>query len=261
MASWYSSLLTKTSSQISSLRATLLPSEADGDTDDDTHVCRVLRNYYTDKGRPLPPWLPPDPKAPVAPVAQPLYAQQSQVGSRYGGAGLASQQQMPQQQPGGLSSLWDSGPAQQQQNLQPQSLRAGSRAPQSRGGRDDVMARPLPSQRAGSYQNAGPSPATPQPGPGGSAQDRLRQRLRGGPSSRTSSPAQAGPGPYQPPPPAANSPWSGGGGDDYNGGGPGPGSGRWGGGGAPGPGPGARQGLPAGPRRQGLPPGGARGYR
>lgn len=254
MTSWYSNLLTKTSSQISSLRATLLPSEADGDTDDDTHVCRVLRNYYADKGRPLPPWLPPDPKAPVAPVVQPLYAQQSQVGSRYGAAGLAPQQQQ-QQQPGGLSSLWDSGPAQQQPQLQ--SLRAGSRTPQPRSGRDDVTARPLPSQRAGSYQNVGLSP---QPGPGGSAQDRLRQRLRGGPPSRTSSPAQSGQGPYQPPSPVGNSPWSAGG-DDYQAGGPGPGSGRYGGGAAPAPPSGPRQGLPAGPRRQGPPPGGARGYR
>ncbi|KAF4511234.1 hypothetical protein G6O67_003051 [Ophiocordyceps sinensis] len=256
MTSWYSNLLTKTSSQISSLRATLLPSEADGDTDDDTHVCRVLRNYYADKGRPLPPWLPPDPKAPVAPVAQPLYAQQSQVGSRYGAGALASQQQ--QQQPGGLSSLWDSGPAQPQQHLQPQSLRAASRAPQPRGGRDHVMARPLPSQRAGSYQNPGSAPGTPQPGPAGSAQDRLRQRLRGGPASRTSSPAQAGPGPYQPPPPPADSSWSAAAGDDHHGRGPGPGSRRRGGGA---PGPGAAQGLPAGPKRQGLPPGGPRGYR
>ncbi|POR36970.1 Uncharacterized protein TPAR_02828, partial [Tolypocladium paradoxum] len=66
MTSWYSNLLTKTSSQISSLRSTLLASDADGDSEDDTHVCRVLRNYYADKGRPLPPWLPPDPKAAAA---------------------------------------------------------------------------------------------------------------------------------------------------------------------------------------------------
>ena len=65
MSSWYSNLLTKTSSQISNLRSTLLYSEADGDTDDDTHVCRVLRNYYVEKGRPFPPWLPPDPKVPA----------------------------------------------------------------------------------------------------------------------------------------------------------------------------------------------------
>ncbi|KAG5913060.1 hypothetical protein E4U42_001517, partial [Claviceps africana] len=79
MSAWYSNILTRTTSQISSLRSTLLSSEQDGDTDDDTHVCRVLRNYYADKGRALPPWLPADPKAPVAP--QPLYVPQ-QVGAR-----------------------------------------------------------------------------------------------------------------------------------------------------------------------------------
>lgn len=64
MASWYSNLLTKTSSQISSLRSTLLSGESDGDTEDDTHVCRVLRGYYAEKGRPFPAWLPPIPKPP-----------------------------------------------------------------------------------------------------------------------------------------------------------------------------------------------------
>ncbi|KHN95686.1 Mak16 protein [Metarhizium album ARSEF 1941] len=53
MASWYTNILTRTTSQISSLRSTLLASENDGDSEDDTHVCRVLRNYYGDKGRRL----------------------------------------------------------------------------------------------------------------------------------------------------------------------------------------------------------------
>ncbi|KAJ4141838.1 hypothetical protein NW754_014628 [Fusarium falciforme] len=54
MASWYSNLVQKTSSQISSLRQNLLSGDADGDTEDDTHVCRVLRGYYAEKGRPPP---------------------------------------------------------------------------------------------------------------------------------------------------------------------------------------------------------------
>ncbi|KAF4488341.1 hypothetical protein CGGC5_v003424 [Colletotrichum fructicola Nara gc5] len=165
MSSWYSRILTNTTSQISSLQSRLLQSENDGDTEDDTHVCRVLRAYYTEKGRPFPGWLPPDPKAP--PPAAPVYAQPaSQVGSRYGGL-------QPQQQPGpttGLSSLWDSnGGAQPRQDTM--SLRQGRGAPPPmRGGeqparlspfaragdsgRDDVQARPLPSQRAGSYQSS-----------------------------------------------------------------------------------------------------------
>lgn len=174
MTSWYSNILTKTTSQISSLRSTLLSSEADGDTDDDTHVCRVLRNHYTDKGRPFPAWLPPDPKAPAAVVAQPLYAQPS-IGARYGGLS-----QPAAGGGGGFSSLWDAAPQQQQQ----QPVRQGRQVPQ----REEVMARPLPSQRVGSVQNANAAG-------GGSAQDRLKQRLWG---AGRQSPSQTGG--FQPPP-------------------------------------------------------------
>ncbi|RDA88235.1 hypothetical protein CP532_0338 [Ophiocordyceps camponoti-leonardi (nom. inval.)] len=205
MASWYSSIVTKTTSQLSSLRATLLSSEADGDDDDDTHVCRVLRNYYTDKGRPLPAWLPPDPKAPApTPVAQPP-PQQPAVGSRYGSA--ASQQQSQSQQGGGLSSLW------------------GNDQSSSRNNRAD-LAPPRPQmndQRPGSYQT--PSSTS------SSAQDRLRQRLRGPGAAgvRTASP-QGPHGPFAPPT-AAESPRAGG----------------------------RAPGLPSDPRRAGG--GGPRGYR
>ncbi|RFU81212.1 hypothetical protein TARUN_959 [Trichoderma arundinaceum] len=188
MSSWYSNLVTKTSSQISSLRSTLLSSEADGDTEDDTHVCRVLRNYYTEKGRPFPNWLPPDPKAPPPQMTQAVYAQ-PQVGSRYGGMGG------PQQAgAGGLSSLWDNSPAQQQQPQIPQSLRAGRPATTQPGGssRDELLGRGQ-APRAGSYSGPGGSA----PG-GGSAQDRLKQRLWG---TRTTSPSSSnGNGPFQPPP-------------------------------------------------------------
>ncbi|KYK61650.1 hypothetical protein DCS_02793 [Drechmeria coniospora] len=282
MTSWYSNILTRTTSQISSLRATLLSSDADGDTEDDTHVCRVLRNYYNDKGRPLPPWLPPDPKAAV-PVPQTLYAQ-PQAGSRYGlGA--------PQQQGGGaaggpLSSLWDSaGPSSGPPPSRPQNLRAGRSMPvgmmvgTARGGGggggggggvgvgggappppppasawdDGNGARPLPSQRAGSYQPAaaGAVPA------GTSAQERLRQRFWGGTSSRTQSPLQnsvSQQGPFQPPGGGAGAGAAPSSYDDryapdsaYDAGG-------GGGGGDP------RQGLPTFSRRQGL-PNGPRGYR
>lgn len=190
MTSWYSNLVTKTSSQISSLRSTLLSSDADGDTEDDTHVCRVLRNYYTEKGRAFPNWLPPDPKAPPPQMTQAVYAQ-SQVGSRYGGLGGAQQ---PGPGAGGLSSLWDNGPAQQQQPAVPQSLRAGRPATTQPGGssRDELLGRG-PAVRAGSYSGPGaPAPAA------GSAQDRLKQRLWG---TRTTSPSSSnGNGPFQPPP-------------------------------------------------------------
>ncbi|KAI9149451.1 hypothetical protein HJFPF1_11504 [Paramyrothecium foliicola] len=287
MASWYSSLVTKTSSQISSLRSNLLSSEADGDTEDDTHVCRVLRNYYTEKGRPFPPWLPPDPKAPKDAPIQPVYAQ-PQVGSRYGGLGG---QNNAQGGGGGLSSLWDSNPSANQAPA-PQSLRAGrgvgsappAMSQMGRPGNEPPSSRPLPSQQRPNLQQ------TPSGGGGGtagsSAQDRLRQRLWGG--ARTTSPqSNQGQGPFTPPAPnggggggnyedrfapggsydggrrgggndapyvSANAPWSGGG-DDFGGGGYGGGGGGGGGGSsgrpappAPAGGSGRRIGLPSGPR-------------
>lgn len=194
MASWYSNLLTKTSSQISNLQSRLLSSEADGDTEDDTHVCRVLRHHYTETGRPFPPWLPPDPKAPAAQAPiQPLYAQSQ---SQPGGGRMMQQQQ--QQGGGGLSSLWGDNAG--GGGGTPQSLRAGrgprgSSASPGHLGVEDVQARPLPSQRAGSYQSAIP-PGSSGSG-GGSAQDRLKQRLWGG-GSRGASPTQNAP--FQAPP-------------------------------------------------------------
>ncbi|KAI1438805.1 Sec1-binding region of Mso1-domain-containing protein [Xylaria sp. CBS 124048] len=212
MTGWYSNIVGATTSKISNLQRSYFGGEADGDTEDDTHVCRVLRSYYIEKGKPFPGWLPPDPRAP--PPVQAVYSQPSQVGSRYGG--------LSQQPPGGnLSSLWDNSPVSQQQ--EPQSLRRPRGAPSAirgndgrnspfrnsdpmapGGGRDDVQARPLPSQRAGSYQTQGGFGSTtslPSSSGGGSAQDRLKQRLFGG--SRTASPA--GGGPSNPPPPRGSS--------------------------------------------------------
>lgn len=207
MASWYSKLLTTTTSQISNLQSRLLQSENDGDTEDDTHVCRVLRGYYAEQGKPFPGWLPPDPKAP--PPVAPTYSQ-PQVGSRYG---RTSPQQSPAPgnsgpAPTGLSSLWGDNRAraggggqppqqqqQQQQGGQGQSLRAGGNDAQSR----------LPSQRGGGYQQNSPfgretNNTTPSSvGSGGaSAQDKLKQRLWGG-GARTTSPSSGSTGPFQPP--------------------------------------------------------------
>ncbi|KAH6686181.1 Sec1-binding region of Mso1-domain-containing protein [Plectosphaerella plurivora] len=216
MTSWYSRILTTTSSSISNLQSRILQSENDGDTEDDTHVCRVLRTYYTEKGRPFPAWLPPDPKAP--PPVAPVYVQpQQQVGSRYGAMGQQQQQAGPA---GSLSSLWDSNPAAPRQDA-PQSLRQGRGAQpaaratpftqqQSLGG---DQGRPVAGQRAGSYQATSPyqrETASAAGGAGGaSAQDRLKQRLWGG--SRTTSPS-GGQGPFQPPPSSGG---GGGGSGDY----------------------------------------------
>lgn len=85
------------------------------------------------------------------------------------------------------------------------------------------MARPLPSQRAGSYQGTGQAGA----GGAGSAQDRLKQRLWG---AGRQSPGQAG-GQFQPP-------GNGGNDDKFAPGGPYSQDGRGRG----------RMGLPSGPR-------------
>lgn len=203
MSGWYSNIVGATTSKISNLQRSYFSGEADGDTEDDTHVCRVLRSYYTEKGKPFPGWLPPDPKAP--PPATAVYSQPSQVGSRYGALGQ-------QQQGGSLSSLWDNNNNLVSQPQETQSLRRGRAAPPMRNsdgrdspfrssdpiggnGRDDIQARPLPSQRGGSYQTQAAS-VPPAGSSGGSAQDRLKQRLFGG--SRTASPAANGP--FNPPP-------------------------------------------------------------
>jgi len=190
MSSYLSSFLTTTTSRYASIKQTLLASEADGDTEDDTNVCRTLRSYYTEKGRPFPGWLPPDPKAP-APIAQPVYAQNN-VGAGYGGIPVQDASR-----PGAsrLNSLWDSGRGGQGEA---QSLRNGAR-PGARGGlsvpearrspfdrsqtasEPPPQARPLPSQRAGSYQTAGRGDAPPLGG--GSAQDRLKARFGKGAST------------------------------------------------------------------------------
>ncbi|OCL12439.1 hypothetical protein AOQ84DRAFT_386130 [Glonium stellatum] len=194
MSSYISNLLTTTTSRYNSLRRTLLSDEADGDTEDDSHISRVLRAYYTEKGRPFPPWLPPDPKAPQLAPTQFVSSAGRQPGQPATGRG------------GGLSDLWDS-PQQQQQQQEPTSLRrtaqgrGGGRGQQGRPGIVDSYptaesARPLPSQRAGSYQSAvsqqsftrpptEPSPP-PSSGSGGTAQERLKARLWG--SGRSNSP-------------------------------------------------------------------------
>jgi len=194
MSSYLNNLLTNTTSRYNNLRRELLSGETDGDTEDDSHLSRVLRAYYVEKGRPFPPWLPPDPKAPqAAPAAFASSGRQQGPAASLGRGG-------------GLSDLWDS-PAPQQPPQQPQSLRRGlggrggsAHALHSRPGMGHSMTpeppsqgRPLPSQRAGSYQSLlGERPSTdasppPSASGGTSAQERLKARLWG--SGRPASPA------------------------------------------------------------------------
>ncbi|CAK4034719.1 Hypothetical predicted protein [Lecanosticta acicola] len=234
MSSYLSNLLTHTTSRYNSLRRTLLSSEDDGDTEDDTHLCRVLRAYYTEKGRPFPGWLPPDPNDKRAITPQP-YAQQSGYFTSAGGKSQYSGVQNQGGQRGSLSDLWDP-PSTPQNNgpMQPQSLRNARRpmnppAAQSSSNLAPPQARPLPSQRAGSYQsiasqqsssrpNSGMAPQpSPPPSAGGpaavSAQEKLKARLwGGGRSSPAPGGAPAPPGnasnPYDRPRTANNAPYS-----------------------------------------------------
>ena len=225
----FSSLLTSTTSKYASIRQALLPDESDGDTEDDTHICRVLRAYYVEKARPFPAWLPPDPKDKYAAYGQNVGSQygQAQGGAygthtqRYGGPATAVGRKG-----GGLSDLWDNVPS-QQAPAQPQSLRASRQQNPATAaatqvynpsGRNDRLTpaggRPLPSQREGSYQSlrsqrpgggslreAGSSAGNgagsedgggrpSMPAPA-STQDRLKARLWGG---RAGSPAMGGSG-------------------------------------------------------------------
>ncbi|KAI9864658.1 MAG: hypothetical protein M1813_003147 [Trichoglossum hirsutum] len=207
MSSYLTSILTTTTSRYTSLKRSLIPDEKDGDTEDDSHISRVLRAYYTEKGRPFPQWLPPDPKAPQPPPPQPMYLNSATAGGAGRGATMG--------RGGVLSDLWDppaqQSPPQQEESL---SLRRGGRGPgrmqnppppaPASGGIVDsyTNARPLPSQRAGSYQsqfsqqssvsqgrdqdNYSPPPSSS--GSGVTAQERLKARLWGGGNGRSVSP-------------------------------------------------------------------------
>lgn len=190
MSQYLNSLITTTNQRYNNLRQKLLDSDADGDTEDDSHISRVLRAYYTEKGRPFPQWLPPDPRGSQQTLTQFASSSGRQQGQAQpvGGRG------------GGLSDLWDN-PGQQQQPQEPLSLRrtaggrgAGARPLQGRQNMGNSLTpepqsqgRPLPSQRAGSYQSnltSGGRPQSdvsppPSAGSGTTAQERLKARLWG----------------------------------------------------------------------------------
>lgn len=197
------------SSRIGALRKAITrdSEEDDPENEDCSHVSNVLRAYYTEKGAPFPEWLPPDPTKPVVTPS----VQQPQFG-QYGNAGPMQHNRGNSMGRGaGLSDLWDSGLAQPQPQAQslraprptPQALRSFDSSSARQSGQEpySAQARPLPSQRQGSYQNV-QSSATPPPA--GNSRDRLRARLQGGGgSSGRSSPANGSQGGA-----GANQPWS-----------------------------------------------------
>lgn len=184
MTSYLSSMLTSTTSRYNNLRRSLLSDESDGDTENDSHVSRVLRAYYTEKGRQFPEWLPPDSSRPQPAPSQYSYNQPQ----RQPPQGAA-----PPRRGGALSDLWNDSPQQSAQQQPPPSLRTG-RSTLGAGVRGDQSesavpqrsapagARPLPGQQA-SYQSTTSTTSTDggrsTPGVGGSAQDKLKARLWG----------------------------------------------------------------------------------
>jgi hypothetical protein len=214
------------SSRLQGLRKALTTNseQDDPDNEDASHVSNVLRAYYTEMGRPFPSWLPPDPKKPSVALPPQQNSQYGQYGNTYGGYG--ANQFSTTQQPGsrnsggrggGLSDLWDSGPAQPSAPPVPQSLRTRPERPvpqsllQSRDSSGSAgsltpapsqssqsTARLLPSQRAGSYQASIQS--TNSAGAAGAAvagsRDRLRARLQAGGSGRNSPIQSASGGSY-----------------------------------------------------------------
>lgn len=197
MSSYLSNILTNTTSKYNTLRRNLLSDEVDGDTEDDSHLCRALRAYYTEQNKAFPPWLPNDPKRSAS--------MQTTTSSFTSSLRQQSSQQTPTINApqgsgrGGLSDLWDT-PGQRQPSPQPQSLRvraqdrSGSYQGRSQGGDNLAAPRPLPSQRAGSYQSTmaqqqqGNDPSPPASS-GGTAQERLKARLWG--AARVNSAANA----------------------------------------------------------------------
>ena len=209
MSSYLSNLLTHTTSRYNSIKGKFLSNEDDGDTEDDSHISRVLRAYYTEKGRPFPPWLPPDPNDRRSTTPQPYIQSASNYFNSMSGKSQYAPVQNQAGQRSSLSDLWDP-PAQQSAPVQPQSLRSARRpvAPaQPMSNPSSTLApqaRPLPSQRVGSYQSLQSPPSgrssfdpTPPSSSGGTAQDRLKAKLWGG--ARSGSPG-SGQNPYTPPP-------------------------------------------------------------
>jgi hypothetical protein len=211
------------SSRLQGLRKALTTNteQDDPDNEDASHVSNVLRAYYTEMGRPFPPWLPPDPRKPsvaLAPQQSSQYGQYENTYSGYGGNQYGATQQPGNRGSGGrgagLSDLWESGPAQPAAPPAPQSLRTRPERPvpqsllqsresatsagspsQAQSQSSQRSARLLPSQRAGSYQasiqNSNTAGTT-----GAGSKDRLRARLQAGGSGQNSPIQSASGGPY-----------------------------------------------------------------
>ncbi|KAL1993857.1 hypothetical protein VTN49DRAFT_2526 [Thermomyces lanuginosus] len=194
MSSYFSSL--KTSSAISnlgtrlnSLRRTITSGDEsdDPENEDCSHISNVLRAYYAEKGRALPPWLPPDPKNPTP---QPrMVVTQASLQQQQQGVPYHQQQQRPpgsrSGSGGGLGDLWGDSGAPSQPPSQTGSLR--SRPGNLRQQSSQSLTPSVSSQGRPGIERSTSSTS------GTSAQERLRARLQGSsPSPSHHSPSSSG---------------------------------------------------------------------
>ncbi|MCJ1250523.1 hypothetical protein MMC30_007751 [Trapelia coarctata] len=244
MSSYLSSLTT----HYSSLRR-LLPTSLSEDADlhvnseQDSHVSRVLRAYYTEKGRPFPAWLGPDPnassRAPIPALAI-SSASSTGPGSLRSGRAASGQSGGGGGGGGGLGDLFADSPGQGNNNsaesLSLRQRRPNLRSPGFKGGSSDSIPypqrvaqapasqspysssrntpvsqaniRPLPSQREGSYQTRpgmGAAPSTTSVQSTSSTGSSVQERLKArlGGGSRGTSPVFNNSN--TPPPPSSSS--------------------------------------------------------
>lgn len=189
MASYFSNLLTTTTSRVATLRQNLLASENDGDVEEDTHLCRVLRAYHIENKRRFPDWLPADPRAPppqtaekavYATYTEPVYGDDSEpndVHDKFSALFKPKQQQQWQQHPAQQARGRGRAVGAQSPNYQQQAVSPA------------VIPRDLPSRREGSQQAIGIS-----------AKDKLKGRYAR--NSSTTGQLQQG---YAPPPSSGGS--------------------------------------------------------
>ncbi|KAF8472463.1 Sec1-binding region of Mso1-domain-containing protein [Kalaharituber pfeilii] len=179
----FSSLVTATKNKYATLRG---GDEADGDVEDDSHISRVLRNYYTEQGRPFPPWLGGGPQQQGRPGQQ----AQSGLSLRRGNNNTGPQPGVKTT----LSDIWDAPPQNQQPSSGPGSQQGQGQNTagmnKMRFFRRDQQAPPSQQQPS---QYHGPHDQPHQPTP---AQSSIRDRLwsnRNNAGGRTPSPQQASP--------------------------------------------------------------------
>ncbi|CRG86274.1 hypothetical protein PISL3812_03277 [Talaromyces islandicus] len=211
MSSYFASLTSSTTisglgTRLNSLRRAITSGEEadDPDNEDSSHISNVLRAYYAEKGRPFPQWLPPDPKAPTPQPRMVVTQASLQQGNNPYGQGPGH----PPQRGGGLGDLWSDGPSQpppsQTASLRNRPVRgqvasANLRPMQSQTPPPEpISRRPLPSQRAGSYQSTSSTQSQSQSGygmekvsSGSSAQQRLRARFHRDSGNSPSPPPQS----------------------------------------------------------------------